>query len=126
MTDNGWLRKAALQCLVVLLALACAGRAAVAQHATITEQSPVILACTPTPEAMDACSAAGGHFDSARCRCVKAQVRAAGPCALVCFDGVLDPKACRCVQSPPPVKKCELVCVFGKLDAQRCRCIDNQ
>ena len=50
----------------------------------------------------------------------------AAPCGLVCFDGTLDAKKCRCVKDPnfTPFIPCGLVCAPDwKLDAQACRCI---
>ena len=50
----------------------------------------------------------------------------AGPCALVCIDGTLDAKKCRCVKDSnfTPFNPCGLVCApTWKLDAQACRCI---
>ena len=67
----------------------------------VAQDAQVILVCTPTVEAMDKCQAAGGTFDSARCRCIRpkpASTLIKSPCALVCFDGRLDAVRCRCVK----------------------------
>jgi hypothetical protein len=63
------------------------------------EDRSVILACSPTVEAMDRCESSGGHFDTARCKCVNAKPKKVPVCALVCIDGVLDAKLCKCVQT---------------------------
>jgi hypothetical protein len=61
------------------------------------EEAQVILACSPTWQAIDACQSSGGRFDTLHCKCVHGNATAFHPCALVCIDGFLDANRCRCV-----------------------------
>jgi len=68
-------------------------------HYAVAQQAQLMLACSPTWEAIERCQSSGGHFDTLHCRCVRGQAAATvfHPCALVCIDGFLDAAACRCV-----------------------------
>jgi hypothetical protein len=72
---------------------------ALAGTESYAEQARVLLACSPTWEAINACQSAGGRYDTERCRCSRGNFKSivSPPCALVCFDGFLDARACRCV-----------------------------
>ena len=86
---------------IVLASLAIPFLAIPFVTSAVAQDAQVILVCTPTVEAMDKCQAAGGTFDSARCRCIRpkpASTLIKSPCALVCFDGRLDAVRCRCVK----------------------------
>jgi len=63
----------------------------------LAEERQVILACDPPWEAIDKCESSGGRFDSLHCRCVSPRLKPV--CSLVCFDGELDTKLCRCIRS---------------------------
>jgi len=90
MKTKAWIRGAFVLALAMV---ALAGSKADA------EQARVLLACSPTWEAINACQTSGGRYDTLRCRCVRGNVNSTlfHPCALVCFDGFLDAQACRCV-----------------------------
>ena len=65
------------------------------------QDAKVWLACTPTPAAIQRCEASGRQFDTLRCRCLKPvsiSVPLIQPCGLVCVEGVLDDKTCRCIK----------------------------
>jgi hypothetical protein len=86
---------------ILLSAIVLASLAIPFVTSALAQDAQVILVCTPTVEAMDKCQAAGGTFDSARCRCIRpkpASTSIKGPCALVCIDGRLDAVRCRCVK----------------------------
>jgi hypothetical protein len=63
----------------------------------VAEERRGVIACRPTMEAKDKCVSAGGRFDFLHCRCVGPQPEHTGVCSLVCFDGALDAKRCRCI-----------------------------
>lgn len=69
----------------------------VASNVARAMEPNVILACTPTEQAMERCEASGGRFDTLRCRCVGARPTTE-VCTLVCFDGELDARRCRCIR----------------------------
>ena len=86
---------------MVLSAVVLASLALPFVTSAVAQDARVILVCTPTVEAMDKCQAAGGTFDSARCKCIRPKPASAlikGGCALVCFEGRLDAARCRCVK----------------------------
>ena len=90
MKTKGWIRGALALTFAMMTLAGGTGHA---------EQAPVILACSPTWEAIDTCQSSGGRYDTLRCRCVRGNFNfsASHPCALVCIDGFLDAQACRCV-----------------------------
>ncbi len=63
----------------------------------VAEERHVVIACSPTTEAMDKCVSSGGRFDFLHCRCAGQQPAHTTLCSLVCFDGKLDAKRCRCI-----------------------------
>jgi hypothetical protein len=80
-----------LKIAIVAIVVVMAASVAKAQLA------PVILACTPTDTAIERCEAAGGKYDTLRCKCVRPP-RVPKVCSLVCVDGVLDARRCKCIQ----------------------------
>jgi hypothetical protein len=56
-----------------------------------------VIACSPTIEAKDKCVSSGGRFDFLHCGCVSPLPEHTIVCSLVCFDGTLDAKLCRCI-----------------------------
>ena len=64
---------------------------------TVAEGRRGVIACSPTTKAMDKCVSSRGRFDFLHCRCVSPQPEHTIVCSLVCFDGTLDAKRCRCI-----------------------------
>jgi len=81
-----------------LLASSVAASAFAAVPGANAEEAQLMLACSPTWQAIDACQSSGGHFDTLHCRCLHTKAMTVShPCALVCVDGFLDANACKCV-----------------------------
>jgi hypothetical protein len=87
--------------LAVLTFLAMLAWPGAAEVAT-AQPLPIIMACTPTLEAIERCEAAGRNYDTLRCRCGARSVSNATEfpfpkiCAVVC-PGTIDLKTCRCL-----------------------------
>jgi hypothetical protein len=78
---------------IALLSLAIGNATAAA-----TQEPRVLLVCAPTWSAIHVCESSNGYYDTAHCKCMRANPTMNRACALVCFDGYLDAKLCKCVR----------------------------